>query len=84
MRDLAIIGGGAAGITAGIYAARKFIDTMLITSDFTGQVGISAWVENYPGFKKIRCLDLIKNFKEQLEKYEIDKKVFKKDEKIKH
>ena len=83
MRDLAIIGGGAAGITAGIYAARKFIDTLLITSDFTGQVGISAWVENYPGFKKITGLDLIKNFKEHLDMFEIDKEAFKTVEKIK-
>ncbi len=83
MKDLVIIGGGAAGITASIYAARKFIDALLITSDFTGQVGVSAWIENYPGFNKISGLDLIKNFKEHLEMFEIDKKDFETVEKIK-
>ncbi len=83
MKDLVIIGGGAAGITASIYAARKFIDTLLITTDFMGQVGVSAWIENYPGFKKISGLDLIKNFKEHLEMFKIDKKTFETVEKIK-
>ena len=69
MRELIIIGGGAAGITAGIYATRKYIDALLITDDFTGQVGVSAWIENYPGFRKITGLNLIKNFKEHLDSF---------------
>ncbi|HAM88890.1 MAG: Thioredoxin-disulfide reductase [Candidatus Falkowbacteria bacterium GW2011_GWC2_38_22] len=82
MKDLIIIGGGAAGITAGIYAARKYIDALLITSDFTGQIGKSSWVENYPGLKKITGLDLIKNFKEHLDMFPLEKKAFENIEKI--
>jgi thioredoxin-disulfide reductase len=70
MRDLIIIGGGAAGITAGIYAARKYLSALLIARDFTGQIGTSPLIENYPGFKKISGLDLIKKFKEHLELFE--------------
>lgn len=82
MKELIIIGGGAAGITAGIFAARKYIDTTLITKDFTGQIGISAWIENYPGFKKISGLNLIQNFKKHLELFKIEIKPFEKIEKI--
>lgn len=83
MKDLIIIGGGAAGITAGIYAARKYIDTCLIAKDFTGQIGVSAWVENYPGFKKVSGLDLIRDFREHLELFgNIEIKAFESARKI--
>jgi len=48
--DLIIIGGGPAGITAGIYAARKKLKTLLITKDFLGQIGKTGEIENYLGF----------------------------------
>ncbi|MEK7175856.1 MAG: FAD-dependent oxidoreductase, partial [Patescibacteria group bacterium] len=37
MFDLAIIGGGPAGVAAGVYAARKRLKTLLITESFGGQ-----------------------------------------------
>ena len=58
MYDLIIIGGGPAGIAAGIYAARKKLKTLLITKNFIGQTGKAFWVENYPGFIKISGLEL--------------------------
>lgn len=49
--DIVIIGGGPAGLTAGIYAARDNLDTIIIEKNFPGgQVGITETVENYPGF----------------------------------
>jgi alkyl hydroperoxide reductase subunit F len=72
MKDLIIIGGGPAGITAGIYAARKKLDTLLIAKDFTGQVGLSSWIENYPGFKRARGMDLVKSFVEHLRSFDIE------------
>jgi len=49
--DIVIIGGGPAGLTAGIYAARDNLDTLIIEKNFPGgQVGITEIVENYPGF----------------------------------
>ena len=71
--DLIIIGGGPAGITAGIYAARQKIKTLLITKDFGGQVAKKAVaIENYPGFEEISGIELIEKFKKQLQRYEID------------
>jgi len=72
MFDLIIIGGGPAGITAGIYAARKKINTLLITKDFIGQTGKAFFVENYPGLERISGLELIKKFKNHLKKFEIE------------
>ncbi len=70
--DLIIIGGGPAGITAGIYAARKKVKTLLLTSDFVGQTGKALHVENYPGFKSISGNELIQKFSEHLRQFEIE------------
>ncbi|PIU47152.1 thioredoxin-disulfide reductase [bacterium (Candidatus Gribaldobacteria) CG07_land_8_20_14_0_80_33_18] len=70
--DLIIIGGGPAGITAGIYAARKRLRTLVLTKDFIGQVGKTSQIDNYPGFFGIFGLELIKKFEEHLKKFEID------------
>lgn len=71
--DLIIIGGGPAGITAGIYAARQRLNTLLITKDFGGQVARkTVAIENYPGFEKISGQELIKKLEKQLRKQKID------------
>ncbi len=72
MFDLIIIGGGPAGITAAIYAARKKLKTLLLTKDFVGQVGKAFDVSNYPGFKKIRGVELIARFKEHMQEFEVE------------
>lgn len=49
--DLIIIGGGPAGLTASIYAAREGIDTLLVErSGLGGQAGITVGLDNFPGF----------------------------------
>jgi thioredoxin reductase (NADPH) len=49
--DLVIVGGGPAGLTASIYAAREGIETLLIEqSTLGGQAGITQRIDNYPGF----------------------------------
>jgi len=76
MFDLIIIGGGPAGVTAGIYSTRQKLNTLLITKDFGGQIGRKAVdIENYPGFEKITGQDLIKRFKEHLKSLDIDIKM---------
>jgi len=70
--DLIIVGGGPAGITAGIFAARKRIKTLLITKDFLGQVGKTSEVDNYPGLPGISGINLMKRLKEHLKKFEIE------------
>jgi thioredoxin-disulfide reductase len=67
--DLIIIGGGPAGITAGIYAGRQRMNTLLITKEFGGQMAKKATeVCNYPGFENISGLELIEKFVSHLEK----------------
>ena len=73
MYDLIIIGGGPAGITSAIYAARKKIKTLIITKDFQGQAGKAATVENWPGIKEISGPELMNSFKDHLDNYGIDK-----------
>lgn len=70
--DLIIIGGGPAGITAGIYAARKRLKTLLITKEWGGQVTKATEIQNWPGTKKISGTDLIKQMSEHLKEFEIE------------
>ncbi|MEM3072834.1 MAG: thioredoxin-disulfide reductase [Candidatus Bathyarchaeia archaeon] len=57
--DLAIIGGGPAGITAGIYAKRAMVEVALIEKGLIGgQVALAGEIENYPGFPRISGLEL--------------------------
>lgn len=67
--DLVIIGGGPAGVSAGVYAARKRLKTLLITPEFGGQSIVSEGIENWIGTKKISGSDLAKNLKEHVEAY---------------
>lgn len=72
MFDLIIIGGGPAGTTAGIYAGRKKLNTLVISKDFTGQTGKAFSIENYPGIYKVQGAKLIERFKKQLKKFLVD------------
>jgi thioredoxin-disulfide reductase len=71
--DLIIVGGGPAGITAGIYATRQRIKTLLITKSFGGQMAQKAvGIENYPGIEEISGLELIQKMEKHLRKRAID------------
>jgi alkyl hydroperoxide reductase subunit F len=67
--DLIIIGGGPAGVSAGVYAARKKLKTLLITPDFGGQSVVSEGIENWIGTVKISGVELSKNLKNHLLTY---------------
>src|SRR6056297_12997 len=63
--DMVIIGGGPAGLTAAIYAARGGLETLVIEkSSEGGQIASTEKVENYPGFVSIEGLDLAQKFSE--------------------
>lgn len=66
MYDVIIIGGGPAGITAGIYVARKNLKALLLTKDFIGQTGKAAFIENWPGTKEISGVELMSQFREHI------------------
>ena len=70
--DLIIIGGGPAGVAAGIYAARKWLKTILITDEFGGQSAVSEDIQNWIGTISIHGKKLAKNLKKHLLAYAED------------
>jgi len=67
--DLIIIGGGPGGAAAAIYAARKQLRTLLVTSDFGGQSIVSEDIQNWIGTPTITGADLAKNLKNHVLTY---------------
>jgi alkyl hydroperoxide reductase subunit F len=67
--DLIIIGGGPAGVAAGVYAARKRLSTLLITPEFGGQSIVSEGIENWIGTVKIPGAQLAHDLKAHLLAY---------------
>lgn len=63
--DLIIIGSGPAGMTAGIYAARRAMKTLIIGKELGGQLVWANEIENYPGFELIKAYELINKIKNQ-------------------
>jgi len=73
MHDLIIVGGGPGGLTAGIYAKRAQLDTLLVEKmGIGGQICMSDVIENYPGFKSIGGIELMKLFEEQARGFGLD------------
>ncbi len=71
IHDIVIIGAGAAGLTAGMYAARSNLDVALLEK-FTpgGQTALTAFVENYPAFPGgISGYELMDNMRRQAEEF---------------
>lgn len=66
MYDTIIIGSGPAGMTAGIYAARREMKTLIIGKELGGQMIWASEIENYPGFKSINSFELISKMHEQV------------------
>ena len=68
MYDLAIIGGGVAGMTAAVYAARAGMTAVIIEKGgFGGQAALTSVIENYPSYKEIEGFQLAANMKEQVD-----------------
>jgi thioredoxin reductase (NADPH) len=73
MYDIVIIGGGAAGLTAGIYALRAGMNTILLEKmGVGGQIILTEAVENYPGFSFISGPDLMDKFEEHATKFGLE------------
>lgn len=72
MKDLIIIGGGPAGVAAGVYAARKRLKAVLIAEEIGGQSTVSDGIQNWIGTVNIAGEDLKKSFKAHLEAYKQD------------
>ncbi|HWQ73724.1 MAG TPA: thioredoxin-disulfide reductase [Syntrophomonas sp.] len=74
MYDVIILGGGPAGLTAGLYTGRAKLNTLLLEGNHIG--GNAAWVdqlENYPGFPfGISGIELMDNFHKQAERFGVE------------
>jgi alkyl hydroperoxide reductase subunit F len=75
--DVLIIGAGPAGLTAGVYCARKLLKTLILSEDIGGQA-IESWsIENYMGFPKITGDELMRKFEEQVRSQNISLEIDK-------
>lgn len=70
MFDLIIIGGGPAGVAAGVYAARKKLNTLIISTNFGGQSVVSENIYNWIGDQAVPGIELAKRLKNQLLSYQ--------------
>jgi len=68
--DLIIIGAGPAGLTAGIYAGRSRLETLILEEKMPGgEAAVTPLVENYPGFETISGLELIEKMTAHCKKF---------------
>ena len=72
MYDLSIIGGGPAGATAAVYAARKRLKTLCIVEEWGGQSNVSEDIQNWIGTPHISGSDLAKSFEAHVREYAHD------------
>ncbi len=71
--DLIIVGGGPGGLTAGVYAMRAALKTVLIEKGLPGgQINLTESVENYPGFENISGFDLSQKFLQHAKSYGLE------------
>ncbi len=82
MNDLIIIGGGPAGIAAGVYASRKRVKTVLITEEIGGQSTVSDGIQNWIGTVNIPGAELAKSLREHLLAYQDDVLTLAEGEKV--
>lgn len=66
--DMIIVGAGPGGLTAGLYAARMGLKTVVLDAGICGGRMLNAWqIENYPGFQSISGSELAAQMKAQTE-----------------
>lgn len=70
--DVIIIGGGPAGMNAALYAARKELRAVVITTDFGGQILLTNEIENYLGFPTISGFELAEKMEAHVRQYPVD------------
>lgn len=68
--DLVIVGAGAAGLTAGIYAARYNLSAVVVGPDVGGTANMAQDIENWPGFKG-PGMELMQKFREHLRSFKV-------------
>lgn len=69
MYDLIIVGGGPAGVSAAVYAARKRLKTLMVLEEWGGQSGVSSDIQNWIGTPSISGADLADSLKKHVMVY---------------
>ena len=69
--DVLIAGQGAAAYAAAMYTARYQIKPIVFGASFGGETATGGLIENYPGYPEIDGLELMMNFRQQADKYEV-------------
>jgi alkyl hydroperoxide reductase subunit F len=72
MYDLVIVGGGPAGTSVAVYAARKRLNSVLITEEWGGQSNVSEDIQNWIGIPHISGADLGRAFETHVREYADD------------
>ena len=72
MFDLCIVGGGPAAVAAGVYAARKKLNTVILTKNFQGQSVVSSEIYNWIGSKAVSGEQLSKDLETHVKSYQGD------------
>ena len=71
--DVIIIGGGPAGLSAGIYAKRAMMNALLIEKvGVGGQITKTHMLENYPGFPEVSGMELMEKMEEHAKKFDLE------------
>ncbi len=73
--DLIIVGAGPSGMTAGVFAARKGLKTLIISEDLGGQVNWTSDIENYMGFQEIDGQALMEKFEAQVKELHLEEEL---------
>lgn len=67
--DIVVVGGGVAGLTAGIFAARGGYAPLILSTESGGQTASTAEIENYPGIGKVEGPDLVNTFAHEAQNF---------------
>ena len=74
--DCIIVGAGPAGMSAAVYAARRKVDTLVITDNIGGQTNWSSEIENYLGYEFMSGYELSQKFYQHLKKFDEQNEVY--------